>query len=122
MSGSRSRSPACAPGFRMPASLRAQMQHKPVNRWDGLFVLLAAAAALWIAGSTLVIIRRAWFPIPLFDGWDHWRWFVGPLKEHYTAAFLFVQHNEHRLVIPRIFFIADHLLFGGRSVSLLIEI
>lgn len=34
--------------------------------------------------------------------------------------FLLAQHNEHRIAVPRIFFLADLEWFGGQSVSLVI--
>ncbi|MDQ2840817.1 MAG: hypothetical protein M3Y72_07215 [Acidobacteriota bacterium] len=41
---------------------------------------------------------------------------------HYPLSDLWAQHNEHRLVIPKILFLIDFYLFGGKNYFLVISI
>lgn len=79
--------------------------------------IVAAALATYVLISTAVIIRNAYFPIPLFDGWDTWRLFM--LSKRYSS-FLFSQHNEHRIALARVFFFIDHYVFHARSAFVLV--
>jgi hypothetical protein len=87
------------------------------RRLDLALSILAAAIALWVLITTVIIIQNAYFPIPLFDGWDHWRLYL--LYGKYSS-FLFVQHNEHRIALARVFFYIDHSFFRARSAFVII--
>lgn len=72
-------------------------------------VLCAAAGATAVA--TVAIVLRLHVPLPYWDEWftvDHLRRFA---EGRYGVLNLAEQHNEHRLLFPRIVFFADALLF-----------
>lgn len=58
--------------------------------------------------------------VPLVDQWM----FLMPLaqKGSYSLSDLWAQHNEHRLVIPKLFYLADFYWFRGRNVFLFVSI
>ena len=74
--------------------------------------ILAAAAGLYIFLSTVLMVVWCWTAIPYQDQWDNlilsFReiWQSGPL------TWLFRQHNEHRIAVPRLLFAIDRFLFG----------
>jgi hypothetical protein len=70
-------------------------------------VLAAAtiAAGLFVAFSTLRIVMDDWQPLPILDQWDE---LVS--GRHFLRSWLFSQHNEHRILVPRLVFIADRWL------------
>lgn len=88
-------------------------------------VLTAVALALlagWALLNTAKIVFWSYAPIPFWDG------FVAVLTERsrrageLTLSELFSQHNEHRIMVPRLEFVAEYALFGGRLVFLLTTI
>ncbi len=86
----------------------------------GSIAVAALAFALWIATDTLRTIVPLWSPLPWYDEWGTVemlrRWQDG---EASAAQALFAQHNEHRILVPRLVFIADGLLaHGGGLLSL----
>lgn len=72
-------------------------------------ILCAAAAATTVA--TVAIVLRLHVPLPYWDEWftvDHFRRFA---EGRYGVLNLAEQHNEHRLLFPRIAFFVDAFLF-----------
>jgi hypothetical protein len=59
------------------------------------------------------VVCTAYSAIPY---WDYWG-FV--LPQNYAVGSLFAQHNEHRLAVPRLFFLADLVLCRGNNALLL---
>ncbi len=54
--------------------------------------------------------------------WDHWA-LIGELargSSHYTLAQLWEQHNEHRILIPKIFLLVDFFFFKAKNHFLLV--
>ena len=82
-------------------------------------VFLAVAATLISAGvvaSTAWMVWDAFIPVPIEDQWVQ---LVG--ERHVTLAWLWSQHNEHRLLIPRLVFVLDRVLAhetGALSLSI----
>ncbi len=79
--------------------------------------LVTAAACVFaaaIAWDTLRAVVPLWSPLPWFDEWATVnlidRWQGGDMT---AAEVLFAQHNEHRILVPRLVFFADDLLFAG---------
>lgn len=70
-----------------------------------LLVLLAAAMVV----TTAIAVVHAYSPIPFGDQWN------AVLPSEYWAQ-LFDQHNEHRILFPRLFFLVDLLAFDGTNV------
>ena len=77
---------------------------------------LAVIAAVWVALSTLIWIVQSYSALPFWDQWDT----VMELGRLQAGAYgfddLVAQHNEHRLVFPRLIFYADAYLFRGRNL------
>ena len=87
---------------------------------DALLVWAGIALTLLVLATTIQIIRITYFPLPLFDAWDDWQLYLGYGKKY--TAFLFFQHNEHRIVVARLFFWIDHFVFHARSTFLIVSI
>ena len=66
--------------------------------------------------STLLVVRAGWVAIPVLDDWDRWITIAG----HYSPSWFFLEHVDHRLVVPKILFAIDHLAFHGRGWFLLL--
>ena len=81
----------------------------PASRLLAAVVFVFALFALW---SMAVIQRRAYSALPWGDMWDYWIWYLKPQPS--LLLKLFAQHNEHRIVVARLFFLADQKLFQGR--------
>jgi len=78
------------------------------------------AFALFMLWSMAVIQRRAYSVLPWGDMWDYWAWYLQP-----HPAFIlrfFAQHNEHRIAVARLFFLADQVLFQGRAIFIFVSI
>ena len=70
----------------------------------------AAVAAAVTVAFTVVTVYRLHVPLPYWDEWYnilHFRIFAAG---QYGLADLASQHNEHRLLVPRLFFFADEVL------------
>jgi hypothetical protein len=80
-----------------------------------LFAVLAAAITI----STIVTVFITYTPLPRSDHWAVVFW----LKKYYAGNWhvsdLWSQHNEHRILFPRLFFLADLFVFHGSNVFLL---
>lgn len=75
----------------------------------------AIALALVSLALTAQAVLSAWSPLPFWDQWE--RVTTGQLFANWFAP-----HNEHRIVVPSLFFMIDSSLFGGRNVFLLVSI
>ena len=115
---------AARPSASTPGTpLRAALRNRPPARAILLWLLSAAflATGLYIAASTIRMVVACWNPLPFSDQWDE---LVS--GRPITWAWLFSQHNEHRLLFPRLVFIADRWLSGETNavdlaVNLLIQ-
>jgi hypothetical protein len=77
---------------------------------------LALAAGGYVFASTVRMIVQCWMVIPYWDQWDNLIleldklfWHAIPLD---LPHWLFYQHNEHRILVPRLIFAIDRFLFG----------
>src|SRR5262245_52491994 len=116
-------------GVRACAESPSAPQNPVVQRvWAWTSVCLSWAIlglGLWTALFTAKTVRHTYSPVIFWDQWeiiDNLYWD----EHHNNGAFytkqLWVLHNEHRIVTGRLAELADIKFFGGRSVSLLIEI
>jgi hypothetical protein len=81
--------------------------------------LAAAALGLWTFTIMIVIVMRMYSPLPWGDYWDHYRLM---LSDGYSLKTLLAQNNEHRIVLPRIWFWIDGAWFGSSGRFLYISI
>jgi hypothetical protein len=83
-----------------------------------LLTLYGVVASLLIVHS-LFSVWKLYQPLPLDDHWDFIldmsKWYGGT----WQAADLWKQHNEHRILVPRLFFLTDVLFFNGNNVFLI---
>ncbi|MQT11973.1 hypothetical protein [Segnochrobactrum spirostomi] len=78
-------------------------------------LFVAFSAGVFLAGCVIAIKSFATFAdlaraMPLLDQWDQ------PGLAQFDFAHLVAQHNEHRILFPRLIFAADAAWFGGRNV------
>ena len=85
--------------------------------------LVVAALSLVIGSATFVLILKLAFQystvLPFWDAWE----FIDQLARqagHYSFANLWAQHNEHRIFIPKLFFLVDVFFFKATGHFLLI--
>ena len=72
--------------------------------------------AILIALGDITYLLRHYTRFPFGD---HWAWLDG-LYQHGLWATLFSQFNEHRLVIPGLWYFLDHRYFGSTNTLLVI--
>ncbi|HEX6812068.1 MAG TPA: hypothetical protein VF384_10635 [Planctomycetota bacterium] len=81
--------------------------------WCAAVGVLAAGMVAW---CTLAHVVYVYHPLPWCDYWD----FVCLLPHYLSPDFrltdLWAQHNEHRILFPRLVFLADALWFGANGV------
>ena len=105
-----------SPRHGRPATARpadAKMQRQSVakaltwawSRRGEAVALLSLLASNGVNVSTVVMVARTWSPLPY---WDQWGDLI--TGRHVTLTWLFSQHNEHRLAVPRLVFWADKVL------------
>jgi hypothetical protein len=82
-----------------------------VERWRWLAAGFALACAAFVVATTTLLVWNNWTPLPY---WDHWEELVQ--VPDWSWSWLPSQHNEHRILIPRLVFLSDALVFAGRPV------
>jgi hypothetical protein len=82
----------------------------PPSWIDVLLTVVFTIIAGYIACSTLAAAWHSLSPLPLYDQWA----FTDPAASWQT---LFAVHNEHRIVLSKLTFIADQRLLGGRNIA-----
>jgi hypothetical protein len=82
--------------------------------WEAL--LWAGVAALVL--STVWVIVRTYTPVPKWDYWVEISWLQSYYEGRWHIADLWRQHNEHRILFPRLFFLVDLLVFKGVGIFL----
>jgi hypothetical protein len=80
------------------------------NRKSKLFLL----AALVFVSLAIVGGIRAYSPVPFWDMWNGYLGFFSKVMSGDMSAW-WVQHNEHRIVLARVFFWIDLALFAGQG-------
>lgn len=82
------------------------------SRFDAMVLataaLLSLAAGLYIFATTWAMVVRGWSAIPYWDQWDD---LIFTVKQVFSP-WLYSQHNEHRLILPRLLFAIDSFAFG----------
>ena len=81
-------------------------------------ILLSGFLTLGVALYTVIINYSS---LPFLDGWIQVE-VAANGDSPFSPAWLWQQHSEHRLVIPKLFLAADLLLFQARQVFLLASI
>jgi hypothetical protein len=76
------------------------------------------AGGLFTIANAVRLAVTCYSRIPYWDMWAMVHYLVKPDRP--LAAWLWMQHNEHRIVIPKLFYAADFRLFHGTEVFLLV--
>ncbi|HTW65663.1 MAG TPA: hypothetical protein VME17_13645 [Bryobacteraceae bacterium] len=100
-----------------PATTPAPLFQRASLSLSWVLLVCGIATAL----STAWIVHQTFSPILFFDQWG----VVNQMMQgngHLSLAQLWQQHNEHRIPWGKIAVYADLKFFGGRNISLLIEI
>lgn len=79
--------------------------------WLGLVVALFGAC-------TLFAVFRNYHTVALMDQWDTLDFYAKHLAGTLTFHDFWAQHNEHRILFPRILILADYVLEGGAGYYL----
>lgn len=85
------------------------------NRKSKLFFL----AALVFVVLAIIGGIRAYSPVPFWDMWDGYLGFFSKVISGDMSAW-WAQHNEHRIVLARVFFWLDLTLFAGQGWFLIV--
>jgi hypothetical protein len=103
------------------------VERKRMRLWDS-----PRSAAAWgsyfavACGLSMVLFmaRLVWSyhsPLLWVDQWIFIRELIGN-HGHYSVSLLWRQHNDHRILIPKLFYLADLYIFHGTNTFLLVVI
>jgi hypothetical protein len=70
--------------------------------------VLCLAAGLYVLGTTIAFVIHGWSPVPYWDQWDE---LIVDAKQVFSP-WLYSQHNEHRILFPRLIFAIDRFAFA----------
>lgn len=99
-----------------PRGARISSIPSPSTLFWGCAAAASCAFALWTVVDTLRAVVPLLSPLPWFDDWATVDQFSDLAAGRKTLlSVLFEQNNEHRLVFPRLVFLADDLWFGGQE-------
>lgn len=91
------------------------MTGKTENRKNKLFLLVALA----FVGLAIIGGIRSYSAVPFWDMWDGYLGFFTKVMSGDTSAW-WAQHNEHRIVLARVFFWMDLVFFAGQGWFLIV--
>ena len=72
-----------------------------------VLALAVFAVGLYMVATTAAMVVRCWSLVPFWDQWENLIFDPGQV----FSAWLFAQHNEHRIVLPRLLFAIDAFAF-----------
>ena len=81
------------------------------------YAILLAGIGAGIASAYIIVTTYS--PLP---HWDEWALFDHLATGNATLSWLWAQHNEHRILVPKIFFLIDVYSFRGTQAFLLTSI
>jgi hypothetical protein len=82
--------------------------------WPYLYVLVLLPCLVYTIFYTARAIRLDYTPVPIWDSWRSVQ-FVDKLLK-FDLAHFWVQHNEHRIIFPEMFFALDYIFLHGRQI------
>jgi hypothetical protein len=90
------------------------------ERQARLPALLILALGVGMMGAAIALAVRAYMPCPF---WDEWAVVNAIAKGAGVTSWgwLWSEHNEHRLLATRLLILLDLRVFGGKNVSLFVE-
>jgi hypothetical protein len=88
----------------------------------GTLAVVVLGLGLYAAATTALIVYRTYSPVIFWDQWVVVDAAMRTAGKFPPLSMLWAQQNEHRIVVGRLACLADLYFFGGKNVSLLIEI
>ncbi len=108
-------------GFRSRGSRLADAGAAAWERWSGaiglrqaesllptIAALLSLAVGVYVLVTTVAMVIHGWSAAPYWDQWDEL--ILSPKKVF--SPWLYSQHNEHRILFPRLIFAIDTFAFA----------
>ncbi len=83
------------------------------------YAILVGGILTVVLAAYLVLVSYS--PLPYWDGWIQIN-FAAEGRNPFTSGWLWKQHNEHRMPVPKLFLLADLRWFHARQVLLLASI
>ena len=79
--------------------------------FPAVLALLSLAIGIYVFATTTAMVIRSWSAIPYWDQWDNL--IFSPAKVF--SLWLIEQHNEHRILFPRLVFAIDTFAFAATN-------
>ena len=80
--------------------------------------LLSLAVGVYVLVTTIAMVIHGWSAVPYWDQWDEL--ILSP--KQVFSPWLYSQHNEHRILFPRLLFAIDTFAFAEtQQVQLLLQ-
>jgi hypothetical protein len=105
---------------------RESLRPRSGTRWVAQPIWLRSGAvvaycllALSAVGTALRLVWLSYYSLPFADMWNELPFVRHTLAGDFDPGGWWAQHNEHRIVLSRLQFVADYGLFDGRGVFLL---
>jgi hypothetical protein len=72
---------------------------------------LCFAAGIYVFVTTVAMVIHGWSSVPYWDQWDE----LVLSSKQVLSPWLYSQHNEHRILFPRLLFAIDTFAFAGTN-------
>src|ERR1700730_13222331 len=94
----------------------AEMGADPESRVDVFLAACSLMLGVFSFGTLVALGYVNYTKLPWFDAWEHW---IRYLRSGNSLTFLFSQHNEHRIPVSRLLYLADKNWFSADTRFLL---
>lgn len=84
--------------------------------WRDRVAWLTLVIPMLVALTTIHWLRRSYAPVPFMDQWGGAVLYEALTSGEVSFSDLFAQHNEHRILFPRLVFLADFAWLQGRNL------
>jgi hypothetical protein len=81
-----------------------------------LWAIAFSAGVVLLVASTIAVVIRTYTPLPKWDHWAEILWLKNYYAGQWHVSDLWRQHNEHRILFPRLFLLTDWFLFRGTNI------
>lgn len=75
-----------------------------------LLAAMALTVGVYVTATTVWMVWQGTLTLPIADQWDEM-----VADRHVTLGWLFSQTNEHRMVLPRLIYVADYVFLKGTN-------
>jgi len=81
-----------------------------------LLAVLGCLMAVYVVATSLHCVATRNQKLPYLDSWASVAEAIEVDAGRFSLHGLWMQHNEHRILVPRLFFLADHFAFSARGI------